>query len=373
MHRLDSSINSRNYRAFFVSSMGNLYHYFCFILIIFLTLKLLTQRKHNLPPSPLSLPFIGHFHLLRNPLYKSLAALLSKYGPILYLRLGSRRVLVLSSPSAVEECFCKNDMIFANRPPTMAGDILMYDGRSYVWAPHGPLWRNLRRVSVVEVLSSINVQKFSYIREDEVGHLVRCLFEDSAGSCKVDLKCLFGLLTMNVMLKMASGEAAARDREAEKMVFEEFKSMFFPSLGTNICDFFPVLKWIGFQGIEKGLKELYRRRDEYLQKLVDEIRLNRSRTLHAAAIKNPSLIEKLLSFQEEDPQFFSNEVIKGMALESLSRHYNGLAVGSVGTWCSYTMLSLGKCRVRHCGYDPWYCWTSFVQGYAIDGSVLSTA
>ncbi|KAK8688407.1 hypothetical protein V6N13_087174 [Hibiscus sabdariffa] len=64
-------------------------------------------------------------------------------------RLGSRRVLVLSSPSAVEECFSKNDMIFANRPPNMAGDILMYDGRSYVWAPHGPLQWNLRRVSLV--------------------------------------------------------------------------------------------------------------------------------------------------------------------------------------------------------------------------------
>ncbi|KAK8688408.1 hypothetical protein V6N13_087175 [Hibiscus sabdariffa] len=29
---------------------------------------------------------------------------------------------------------------------------------------------------------------------------------------------------MNVMPKMTSGETAARDREAEKMVFEEFKS-----------------------------------------------------------------------------------------------------------------------------------------------------
>ncbi|KAE8692033.1 Cytochrome P450 [Hibiscus syriacus] len=32
-------------------------------------------------------------------------------------------MLVVSSPSAVKECFGKNDIIFANRPPTMAGDI----------------------------------------------------------------------------------------------------------------------------------------------------------------------------------------------------------------------------------------------------------
>ncbi|KAE8692034.1 hypothetical protein F3Y22_tig00110863pilonHSYRG00066 [Hibiscus syriacus] len=295
--------------------MEYLYHCLGFIFFIFLTIKLLTRRKQNLPPSPLSLPIIGHFHLLSNPLYKSLATLLSKYGPILYLRVGSRRILVASSPSAVEECIGKNDMIFANRPPTMAGDILMYDGRSYVWAPHGHLWKNLRRLSVVEILSTTSVQKSSSIREDEVGNLVHRhllgVSADNGSSRKVDLKYLFGLLTMNVMLKMASGEAAARDKETEKMVFKEFKSLFFPSLGTNICDFFPVLKWIGFQGIEKGLKELYRRRDEYVQKLVDGIRFKRTRD---NAIENPSVIEKLLSFQEEDPEFFSEEVIKGTTL-----------------------------------------------------------
>ncbi|KAE8693736.1 cyclin-A3-4-like [Hibiscus syriacus] len=288
--------------------MENLYLYFCFVFFIFLTIKLLTRRKRNSPPSPLSLPFIGHFHLLKIPLYKSLATLSSKYGPILYLKLGSMRVLVVSSPSAVEECFSTNDMIFANRPPTMAGDILMYDGRSYVWAPHGPLWRNLRRVTVVEMLSSTSVQKFSSIREDEVGHLVRHLFEASAGGGKVDLKYLFGLLTTKVMLRVVGEAAAASDKEEEKMVFHEFKSLFFPSSVMNMCDFFPVLKWIGFQGIEKGLKEMHRRRDEYLQKLVNGIRLNTT-----LAIPNPSFIQKLLSFQEQDPQFFSDQVIKGTA------------------------------------------------------------
>ncbi|KAK8552008.1 hypothetical protein V6N13_120441 [Hibiscus sabdariffa] len=301
--------------------MENLqYCYLCAIFFIFLTIKLLTQRKQNLPPSPFSLPIIGHLHRLKFPLYKSLATLLSKYGPILYLRVGSRRILVVSSPSAVEECFGKNDIIFANRPQTMAGDILMYNHRSYVWAPYGPLWRNLRRVSVVEILSSFNVQKLSSTREEEVGNFVRRLFEDSAANGsprKVDMRYLFSLLTMNVSLKVVSGKRGVEaDKEAERTFFQEFKSLFFVGVGTNICDFFPVLKWIGFQGIEKRLKELHRRRDEYLQKLVDGIRLNRSRGVAAMKEegKNPPFIEKLLSFQEKDPESFSNEVIKAMTL-----------------------------------------------------------
>ncbi|XVF64137.1 hypothetical protein PTKIN_Ptkin09bG0143500 [Pterospermum kingtungense] len=296
--------------------MENLYPYLAIIfLIIFLTIKLLTHssRNQNLPPSPLSLPIIGHLHLIKNPLYQSLATLLSKHGPILYLRLGCRRVLVVSSPSAVEECLAKNDIVFANRPRTMAGDLLTYNYITFVWAPYGPLWRSLRRLSAVEIFSSNSIQKFSSIREEAVANFIHRLFEVSAANkCtqKVDLKYLFSLLAINVMLRVVSGKRGvedSRDMEAEKVFYKEFKNLFFPSLGTNICDFFPVLRWIGFLGIENNLKELQRRRDEYLENLVDGIRLKEEG-------KNHSVIEKLLSLQEEDPNFCTNEVIKSMAL-----------------------------------------------------------
>ncbi|KAK6277568.1 hypothetical protein POUND7_017891 [Theobroma cacao] len=305
--------------------MENLYHFLGIIFFIFLTIKLLTQRKQNLPPSPFTLPIVGHLHLIKNPLYQSLETLSSKYGPVLFLRFGCRRVLVISSPSAVEECFNKNDIIFANRPRTMAGDLLTYNYVAFVWAPYGPLWRNLRRLSVVEIFSSKSVQRFSSIREEEVANFIRHLFKVSAanGTQKVDLKYLSCLLTTNVMLRVVAGRRGvddATDMEAEEKVFlREFKNIFFPNLATNICDFFPILRRVGFKGIEKNMRELHRRREEYIRNLVDEIRLRK--TSSSADVpeieeegKNPSLIEKLLSIQEEDPDFCSNEVIKSMAL-----------------------------------------------------------
>lgn len=215
----------------------------------------------------------------------------------------------MSSPSAVEECFAKNDMVFANRPRTMAGDLLTYNYTTFVWAPYGPLWRNLRRLSVVEIFSSNSVQKFSSIREEEVADFIRGLSANK-GTQKVDLKYLFSLLAVNVMLRVVAGKRGVEDpgdMEAEKVFFREFKNLFFPSLGTNICDFLPVLRWIGFQGIEKNMKELQRRRDGYLQNFVDGIRLKEEG-------RNHSVIGKLLSLQEEDPSFCSNEVIKSTAL-----------------------------------------------------------
>ncbi|WRX31199.1 hypothetical protein QQP08_023686 [Theobroma cacao] len=137
--------------------MENLCQYLVLILFMLLTLKFLTNKRQKLPPSPFSLPIIGHLHLIKNPLYAAL------------------RVLVVSSPSAIEECFTKNDIIFANRPQTMAGDILTDKYVTIAWAPYGDLWRNLRRLSVVEIFSANSLQRVRSIREEEVRNCVQQL------------------------------------------------------------------------------------------------------------------------------------------------------------------------------------------------------
>lgn len=104
--------------------MENQYYYYLTIFLVLLPIfykYFFNLRKNNLPPSPLALPVIGHLYLMKNKPLLTLTLLSAKYGPVLYLRYGSRPVLIVSSPSAVEECFTKNDVIFANRPRTMAG------------------------------------------------------------------------------------------------------------------------------------------------------------------------------------------------------------------------------------------------------------
>ncbi|XWS21260.1 hypothetical protein CRYUN_Cryun30bG0040400 [Craigia yunnanensis] len=140
---------------------ASFFYYVVFFLFLFLFLYFLTQRllqNKGLPPSPaLSLPIIGHLHLIKKPLYRTLAKLSKQHGPILFIQFGSRPVLVVSSPSAAEECFTKNDVVFANRPRLLAGKHLGYDYTTLVWAPYGDHWRNLRRVTSLELLSSNRV------------------------------------------------------------------------------------------------------------------------------------------------------------------------------------------------------------------------
>ncbi|KAJ0795316.1 putative isoflavone 2'-hydroxylase [Helianthus annuus] len=92
------------------------------------------RKSANLPPTIFpTLPIIGHLYLLKPPIYRTLSDLSAKYGPVLLLRLGFRPVLLISSPSVTEECFTKNDIIFANRPHMLYGKFLANNYTSLVF------------------------------------------------------------------------------------------------------------------------------------------------------------------------------------------------------------------------------------------------
>lgn len=192
--------------------MENLYLYlFPAILVALYSICFhLLNKLRNLPPSPFpALPLIGHIYLLRNPFHRSLSELSRRYGPALFLQLGSRPVLLISSPPLAEECLSsKNDVIFANRPSFLNGRYFGYNYTSLSWASYGEHWRNLRRISALELLSNKRIQMFSSIRADETLSLVKKLFyvtkEESQQTVEVR-SALFEYM-FNVLTRMITGK-----------------------------------------------------------------------------------------------------------------------------------------------------------------------
>ncbi|KAJ4794983.1 Cytochrome P450 family protein [Rhynchospora pubera] len=149
--------------------------------ILVLTKILLTyankNKSKNLPPSPPALPFVGHLHLLKKPLHQAIGRISDQYGPITYLRFGTRPVLVVSSLSLAEQCFTTHDMAFADRVRLPSVKHVSFDYHHIGAANYGPHWRNVRQIAAVEVLSAQRLHASSDVRVGEVRDIARRLFQ----------------------------------------------------------------------------------------------------------------------------------------------------------------------------------------------------
>ncbi|KAH7665283.1 Isoflavone 2'-hydroxylase protein, partial [Dioscorea alata] len=273
------------------------------------------------PPSPPGLPLIGHLHLLKHPIHRALAQLSDLHGPILLLSFGSRPVLLISSSSGADECFTVNDITFANRPRLLSGKHLGYNYRILIWASYGPHWRNLRRITTLEVLSATRVLSSSHLRSDEVFFLVKTLLHDCSGPGFhfTELKTKFFGLTYNIIMRMLAnkryyGDADESSSEAGKEFRELTKETFILSGTSNAADFLPVVRWFDIGGHERRLKRLMRRKNKFFQGLIEEHRMKKesiSQGVCSSPAGRSTVIDLLLSMQERDPEHYDDDMIKG--------------------------------------------------------------
>ncbi|KAL3526836.1 hypothetical protein ACH5RR_011492 [Cinchona calisaya] len=284
------------------------------LVIITFSIKFFSKNHRNLPPSPTpALPVIGHLHLLKPPVHRIFYNLSQKYGPIFSLQFGTRLVVVVSSPSLVEECFTKNDIVLANRPHLLIGKYLGYNNTNLVISPYGDHWRNLRRLGSVEIFSAGRLNKFLSVRKDEIKRLVLKLAENSRHDfAKVEMKSKFAELSFNIIMRMVAGkryfgededyDEAKRFRGLVKEVVE-FGGVSYPG------DFLPVLRWIDYRNFEKKLAKLFGKMDAFLEGLVDEHRRNKN---------DNTVIDHLLSLQESQPEYYTDQIIKGIIMVMLT-------------------------------------------------------
>ncbi|KAI5325280.1 hypothetical protein L3X38_034354 [Prunus dulcis] len=293
-----------------------LFYTFLSLISILFLLQTKRRRYKNLPPSPLSLPILGHLHLLKIPIHRTLQRLSQKHGHIFSLWFGSQRVVIVSSSSAAQECFTKNDIVLGNRPRLLVSKHLAYNNTTIGTAQYGDHWRNLRRIGAIEIFSTSRLNAFLNVRKDEVKHLLLKLSQNARDDFgKVELKSMFLDLTLNVIMRMVAGkryygEDGSVDKEEARQFREIMEEIFAYGGAGNPADFLPILNWVGsVHGYEKKVMKLARRTDALLQGLIDE---------HRSEGRNGStMIDHLLSLQESQPENYSDQTIKGLILVML--------------------------------------------------------
>ncbi|PIA38227.1 hypothetical protein AQUCO_02800121v1 [Aquilegia coerulea] len=275
-----------------------------------------TTSSQKLPPSPPGArPFFGHLHLLENPLHRTLEKLSLTHGPIFSLRLGSRLAIVASSPTSIQECFAKNDANFANRPHSTLHRHLGYDYTALVSANYGDHWRNLRRLCSAEIFSPGRLNMFLFIREEEIMNLMSSLYKMCSGGAfaRVELRWKLCELTFNNITRMVAGKRYYGDvgieNKGEAKQFQQLIGAAFKLSGAaNAGDYLPFLRWIDYAGIEKNMSIISKKMDNFLQGLINERRQCNS---------NDTMIDHLLSLQQSQPDYYTDDIIKGLVLNTL--------------------------------------------------------
>lgn len=222
-------------------------------------------------------------------------------------------MVIVSSPSAVEECFTKNDIVLANRPRLLMGKHVGYNHTTMVGSPYGHHWRNLRRIGAIEIFSSSRLNMFLGTRRDEIKRSLRKLSQNSLQQfAKVELRSVFIEFTLNILMRMVAGKRYYGEEVTGKEEARQFKDMIEETFSyggaANPGDFLPILNWISNEGYEKRIRKLAKRTDAFFQGLIDEHRSKK--------VSRNTMIDHLLSLQDSQPEYYTDQIIKGLILVS---------------------------------------------------------
>ncbi|KAJ1693388.1 hypothetical protein LUZ63_010086 [Rhynchospora breviuscula] len=277
------------------------------------------NNKKKLPPSPPALPVLGHLHLLKKPLHRMLIDISSRYGPITFLRFGSRPALVISSHTLAEQCLTNHDMSFSNRvqlPSVMMPDMIGT-------ANYSSHWRNMRQIVSVELLSNQQLQATSITRAEEIEDMVHQLFQSHKShekaegpNCyrRLDFRKTIFELTMNVLMMLIAGKRFYGDKiedvEETQKFREAVEGWFELSGAANAEDFMPLLRILDLQGVMKKMKRVTELNEEMAQKIIDEHRQEGIR-------KKKTMISSMLEQGKKDSEKYSDFVIRNIAISLL--------------------------------------------------------
>ncbi|AEE76337.1 Cytochrome P450 705A22 [Arabidopsis thaliana] len=202
----------------------------CFIFILIFLLTFLcfffffkkpkdSRVNFDLPPSPPSLPIIGHVHLLLSTLtHKSLQKLSSRYGPLLYLRIFNVPIILVSSASVAYEIFRTQDVNISSRGVTAVDESLVFGSSSFVTAPYGDYWKFMKKLTVMKLLGPQAQEQSRDIRADDIKRFCRNLLDKARKKESVEIGKEAMNLMNNILCKMSMGRSFSEENgETEKL------------------------------------------------------------------------------------------------------------------------------------------------------------
>lgn len=261
-------------------SPNDVFYYFLFV-VWFLTallvhslikacFKLKPRSNTPPPPSPLSLPFLGHLHLIGPILPKSLQGLARNHGPLMRLRLGATSCIVASSASIAKELFKTQELNFSSRPEFGSSEHFIYRGSRFIMAPYGDYWRFMKKLCMTKLLAVPQLEKFLDVREEEVERLIKSVIESAREGKTSDLSKELTTFTNNVICRMVMSTRCSGTANDANKVNELVKACLELAGKLSVGDVLGPLKWLDFSGNGKKLQAALQEFDRIIERIMKD-------------------------------------------------------------------------------------------------------
>jgi flavonoid 3',5'-hydroxylase len=233
----------------------------------------------------------------------------------MYLKMGTRDMVVASNPDAARAFLKTRDLNFSNRPIDGGPTHLAYNAQDMVFADYGPRWKLLRKLSNLHMLGGKALEDWAPVRVTELGHMLRAMCEASRKGDPVVVPEMLTYAMANMIGQIILSRRVFVTKGSESNEFKDMVVELMTSAGFfNIGDFIPSVAWMDLQGIERGMKKLHRRFDVLLTKMIED----HSATSHERKGK-PDFLDVLMANQENsDGARLCLTNIKALLLVSLS-------------------------------------------------------
>ncbi|XP_076948638.1 cytochrome P450 81F1-like [Bidens hawaiensis] len=272
-----------------------------------------------------ALTAIGLRSISKQPKHRILFHVANCFGPILFLRVGWRRILLISSADAAKDLFTENDEVFANRPEIVPAVVFGCKSTNLAWAPHGDGWSRLRDICCHEVLPfHCRLDQHDSLA-DEVKQLIHQLYSNK--DSVLELRPMFLELVFNVMMRMFAGKRYCQKKPTEEegeeneyiWLREYVNQSFKMTTGeTDWAYFFPILKSLGLTDLEQRCVKLQTNGDLLMKRIINEVR----NSPDGSCQKEGNAIQFLLGKQKQDCKQYSDSIISAMVLVLLTAGVN---------------------------------------------------
>ncbi|XP_061983088.1 cytochrome P450 726A27-like [Populus nigra] len=174
-----------------------------------------------------------------------------------------------SDIEAAKEVMKTHEINFVERPHLLAATIQFYNRKDIAFAPYGEYWRQVRKISILELLSAKRVRSFKSIREEEVSNFITSIY--SKEGSPINLSRMIFSLGNGITARTSIGKKY-KNLEAFLPIVEELTKALG---GFNMIDIFPSPKFLYMVSrVRSRLERMHREVDEILDITISERRAN---------------------------------------------------------------------------------------------------